>query len=573
MDQEVAQFVPRHAPVKITHLRLTNTGARQRHLSLFAYARLVMGVLPSDSGRFVTTEYDADANALMARNRLNNEFSTAVVFAAAVTPNGAAAQFTGDRTAFIGRNGSAAAPAALCDATALDQHTGAGLDPCATAQVTVEIAPGATIECAFLLGETTDDESARTLIERYRRRGALDHALTEVRAFWQHTLSAVQVHTPSLAIDVMVNGWLLYQGLSCRLWGRSAFYQSGGAFGFRDQLRDSAALIYTRPDLTRAQIVLHVAHQFVEGDVLHWWHPPTNRGIRTRFADDLVWLPYIVAFYVRTSGDWSVLDESAGFMTARALVPGEDEAYLHPAPSRETADVYAHCCRALDRSLTGGAHGLPLMGTGDWNDGMNRVGREGRGESVWMGFFLYRVLDEFIPICARRADNARVARYRAYQLGRRDRAATLLEMLGPVHHSRTADQVAIYQVEPYVVAADIYGISPHVGRGGWTWYTGSAGWMYRVALESVLGLRLEGGTLLRLAPCIPDHWTGFRLRYRATDGAPQYEIEVRNPTSNAAAVIAVTIDGKPGVIDGGAACIPVRTDGSTHQVCVTLGAE
>ncbi len=692
LDQEVVQFVPRHDPVKITRVRLTNTGGRIRHLSLFAYAHLVMGVLPSESGRYVVTECNGDA--LVARNQLNNEFSDAVVFTAAVAPNAAApARFTGDRTAFIGRNGSAVAPAALCADTTLEQRTGAGLDPCAAVQVTVEIAPGATLECAFLLGETTDDASARALIARYRQPGAIDHALEEVRSFWQHTLAAVQVHTPSSAIDLMANGWLLYQDLSCRLWGRSAFYQSGGAFGFRDQLQDSAALIYTRPDLTRAQIVLHAAHQFVEGDVLHWWHPPTSRGIRTRFCDDLVWLPYIVAFYVQTTGDWSVLDESAGFMSARALAPDEDEAYLFPTPSGETADVYAHCCRALDRSLTRGAHGLPLMGTGDWNDGMNRVGREGRGESVWMGFFLYRVLDEFIPICVRRADTARVARYHAYQdelavalndagwdgqwyrrayyddgtplgssdndecridalaqawaviskaapaaraaqamdaveqhlvstdagivrlltppfdrsphdpgyikgyvpgirenggqythaavwvvralaeLGRRDRAAMLLEMLGPIHHTRTAERVAVYQVEPYVVAADIYGVSPHVGRGGWTWYTGSAGWMYRVALESVLGLRLEGGTLLRIAPRIPDRWTGFTLRYRATDGATYYEIEVRNPTGNAATVVAVTIDGRSGVIDDGAACIPIASDRGAHQVCVTLGAE
>ena len=692
LEQEVVQFVPRHDPIKITCLRLTNTSTRTRHLSVFSYARLVLGVLPSESNRWVVTAVDADARALIARNRLNNEFSDAVVFTAAVTPDGTApAQFTADRCAFIGRNGSAAAPAAVCGAAALDGRTGAALDPCAAVQVTLQIAPGAMIECAFLLGETTDDASARSLIERYRRPGALEHALEEVRTFWRDTLSAVQVHTPSPAIDLMVNGWLLYQDLSCRLWGRSAFYQSGGAFGFRDQLQDSAALIYARPDLTRAQILLHAAHQFVEGDVLHWWHPPTSRGIRTRFADDLAWLPYIVAFYVHTTGDWSVLDEPAGFMTARTLAPGEDEAYLFPTPSGETADVYAHCCRALDRSLTRGAHGLPLMGTGDWNDGMNRVGREGRGESVWMGFFLYHILDEFIPICARRDDDARIARYRTYQeqlataldeagwdgqwyrrayyddgtplgsahsdecridalaqawaviskavpraraaqamdavehhlvstdagiirlltppfdrdshdpgyikgyvpgirenggqythaavwvvralaeLGRRERAAPLLEMLGPIHHSRSAEQVATYQVEPYVVAADIYGVPPHVGRGGWTWYTGSAGWMYRVALESVLGMRLVGGDSLRLQPRVPDDWPHFSIDLRLPDGQTRYVITVLNPTGKAAAVRGVTIDGQPGRIDDGAAEIVLLKDHGVHRVEVTLG--
>jgi cellobiose phosphorylase len=691
LQQEVMQFVPRRDPLKITRMRLTNMGGRPRRLSLFAYARLVLGVSPSDSSRFVVTDLDADSGALVARNRLNNEFSDAVVFAAAVTAAQTTPRVSGDRRAFIGRDGSTAAPAAMSEAL-LDNRTGAGLDPCAALQVTVEVAPGSTVECAFLLGEATDDRTARSLVAHYRGAGVIDSALEEVRAFWRALLSAVQVRTPSPAIDVMVNGWLLYQVLSCRLWARSAFYQSGGAFGFRDQLQDSTALIYARPDLTRAQILLHAAHQFVEGDVLHWWHPPTSRGIRTRFSDDLAWLPYIVAFYVQTTGDWSVLDESADFMTARALVPGEDEACLVPTPAGAPADIYTHCCRALDRALTCGAHGLPLMGTGDWNDGMNRVGREGRGESVWMGFFLYDIVEQFVPLCTRRNDDARVARYRAYQqqlatalndagwdgewyrrayyddgtplgaaqndecridalaqawavlskaaplaraaqamdaveaqlvspdagiirlltppfdrdphdpgyikgyvpgirenggqythaavwvvralaeLGRRDRAAALLEMLSPIHHTRTPDEVATYQVEPYVVAADIYGVSPHLGRGGWTWYTGSAGWMYRVALESVLGLRIDGGGTLRIAPRIPDHWVGFTLRYRAADGATLYEIEVRNPNHNAAVVVDVTVDGKPGVIDDGAACVPLQGDGRTHQVRITLGA-
>ncbi len=692
LEQDVVQFVPRHDPVKITRLRLTNTSDRVRQLSLVAYHRLVMGGLPSESGRFVVTEFDADSGAILARNHLNDEFSDAVVFAAALVPDGPQpVRYSGDRTAFIGRNGCAGAPAALLDSTELDGRTGAGLDPCAAVQVTVRVAPGRTVECAFLLGETTDDVAAHRLIGRYRRPAAIDNALQEVREFWRQTLSAVHVETPAPAVDLMVNGWLLYQTLSCRLWGRSAFYQSGGAFGFRDQLQDAAALVYTRPDLTRAQIVLHAGHQFVEGDVLHWWHPPASRGIRTRFSDDLLWLPYVTAFYVHTTGDWSVLDAPAGFVTARVLAPGEDEAYLLPTPSGESADVYGHCCRALDRSLTSGAHGLPLMGTGDWNDGMNRVGREGRGESVWVGFFLYRIIDEFVPICERRADHARVQRYRAYQaqlkaalndagwdgnwyrrayyddgtplgsaqndecridalvqtwavlskaappergaqaldaveqhlvskdagvirlltppfdddphdpgyikgyvpgirenggqythaaiwvvqalaqLGRRDRAAAYLEMLGPISHSRTTDQVATYQVEPYVVAADICGASPHVGRGGWTWYTGSAGWMYRVALESVLGLHLESGDTLRLKPCVPDTWPQFSVKLRLPDGRTRYEIAVRNPTGTATAVQAVTFNDQPGIVEDGTARIPWVQDGSVHRVCVTLG--
>jgi cyclic beta-1,2-glucan synthetase len=691
LEQEVWQFVPRHDPLKVTRLRLTNTSDHWRQVSIFAYYRLVLGVLPIDSGRFVVTEFDSESRALLARNRLNNEFGDAVVFVAAVTPEDTGPlHFTADRGAFIGRNGSPETPAAVCSASELDGKAGAGLDPCAALQIPLRVAPHSTVECAFLLGEAADEASVHTLLERYRAGGAISAALEEARDFWTRMLSAVEVETPSPAINLMLNGWLLYQTLSCRLWGRSAFYQSGGAFGFRDQLQDSAALIYARPDLTRAQILLHAGHQFVEGDVLHWWHAPADRGTRTRFSDDLLWLPYLTAFYVQTTGDWSVLDEAAGYVTARALRPGEDEAYLLAQPASETSDIYTHCCRALDRSLTRGAHGLPLMGTGDWNDGMNRVGREGRGESVWLGFFLYRILENFIPVCERRADHERLQCYRTYQvqlraalndagwdgqwyrrayyddgtplgsaqneecridvlaqawavlsqaapperaaqamdavehqllskeaglirlltppfdhdphdpgyiegyvpgirenggqythaavwavqalaeLGRRDRAAAYLEMLTPVSHSRTPEHVGVYQVEPYVVAADIYGVDPHMGRGGWTWYTGSAGWMYRVAIESVLGFRLEGGNTLRLQPCVPDTWPEFAITYRLPDNRTRYAIRLRNPTGNAATITAVTVDGKSGMVENGSARIPLVCDGCLHRVDVLL---
>ncbi|MBI3767959.1 MAG: glycosyl transferase [Deltaproteobacteria bacterium] len=693
LEHEVWTFVPqqRPDPVKITRIRLTNASDRPRRLSIFAYHRLVLGGVPGTSGRFVVTDLDAVSQALFARNRMNDEFADGVVFVAGVAPAGATAmRFTADRTAFLGRHGSPASPAAIACGGALDGTTGAALDPCAAVQMTVEIPARATVECAALLGEAGDAAQARTLVARYREPGAVERALAEARAFWDDLRAGIQIATPAPALDRMVNGWLPYQVLSCRLWGRSAFYQSGGAFGFRDQLQDSAAFTTTRPALTRAQILLHAAHQFVEGDVLHWWHPPLGRGIRTRFSDDLVWLPYVTAHYVRTTGDVGVLDEHVGFVTARPLLPGEDEAYLVPTRADEVADVYAHCCRALDRSLTSGAHGLPLMGTGDWNDGMNRVGREGRGESVWLAFFLYRVIDGFVPLCDRRGDGARAARYRAYQtrlraaletaawdgawyrrayyddgtplgsaandecridalaqawavlsnavpraraaqamdavlhllvdeehglirlltppfdhdphdpgyikgyvpgirenggqythaalwvvealaeLGRRDRAAALLTMLSPVSHGATPAQVATYQVEPYIVAADVYGTAPHIGRGGWTWYTGSASWMYRIAVESLLGVRLEGGDTLIVAPRIPDAWPGFTVRLRLPDGRGDYEIVVTNPTGLAAVVTAVAVDGAPGAIVAGAAHVVV--DGAAHRVDVVLGA-
>jgi len=691
LDQSVVLFVPRHDPLKIFRCRLTNDGTRCRRLSLFSYQRLVLGGTPADGSRFVTTRYDSEASALFAGNRQAGEFSDGVAFAAAVgQPR--ALYFTADRESFIGRNGNPEAPAALLARAPLDGRDGANLDPCAAFQLQIELEPGQTFECAFLLGETLSEDDCRSVIERYRQAGAIESALVEVQTFWRDFISGIQIETPSPAIDLMVNGWLAYQNLSCRVWGRSAFYQSGGAFGYRDQLQDASALIYLRPDLTRAQILLHAAHQFVEGDVLHWWHPePLERGLRTRFSDDLVWLPYVTAFYIRTTGDWGVLDESAPFLTARLLAEGEDEAYLTPDDSGESADIYEHCCRVLDRSLTQGAHGLPLMGTGDWNDGMNRVGREGRGESVWMGFFLYHVLEEFLPICEKRGDLARIEAYRAYrerlyqalndagwdgdwyrrayyddgtplgtkdgdecridalaqawavisgaapaeqanraldaveeqliserdglirlltppfmntphdpgyikgyvagvrenggqythaacwvvramaELGRNDRAARLLEMLSPVSHARTREQTDVYHVEPYVVAADIYGEPPHVGRGGWTWYTGSAGWMYRVALESVLGFQVKDGAFIELKPCIPTEWPEFAIHYRHPASATCYSIKVQNPNKTPGRVLSVDLDGQAVPVEQGAARIPLLSDGRHHDVVVTLG--
>ncbi|MGH7447734.1 MAG: GH36-type glycosyl hydrolase domain-containing protein, partial [Longimicrobiales bacterium] len=542
----------------------------------------------------IVTSRGASHAAIHALNRRDAEPS--VSFAAVPgLPDPDAVRVTGDRAAFLGAFGSLAAPAAVASEGPLDGRVGEGMDPCAAFQAPFTLHAGGTISLAFLIGNAADEQGASALAAKYDNAGAIERALAEVRTFWHDMVGGVQVRTPSPAIDLMVNGWLAYQTLSCRMWGRSAFYQSGGAFGFRDQLQDAAALIYLAPQLARDQILLHAAHQFREGDVLHWWHPPEGTGIRTRFADDLLWLPYITAFYLRTTGDDALLDDRVRFITAPALDPGEDERMVVPEDSGEAGSVHEHCCRAIDRSLTRGAHGLPLIGAGDWNDGMNRVGREGRGESVWLGFFLYTILSDYIPVCDRRGDSDRAARYRAYrdelavaledagwdgawyrrayyddgspigsaqsdecridaiaqawavlsgvappdraaqaldaleehlvseedglirlltppfdrtphdpgyirgylpgvrenggqythgalwavralaEAGRVERAASLLEMLSPVSHTRTPQEVAVYQAEPYVIAADVYGEPPHVGRGGWTWYTGSSG--------------------------------------------------------------------------------------------------
>jgi N,N'-diacetylchitobiose phosphorylase len=692
LDQETTLFVPRHDPLRILRLRLTNRSGAPRRLSVFSYQRLVLGTLP-DSPSPVVTTFDAGRQLLRAVNPEAGEFAGGIVFACAVLDGTRLedSTFTCDRAAFLGVHGDLSDPAALRAGTRLDGACGEGLESCFAQQLRLTLAPGQTAECVFLLGECPDESELERLVARYRAPGAVQTAFEEVRTYWSGLLGALRVETPAPAIDLMLNGWLLYQNLACRIRARSAFYQSGGAYGFRDQLQDAAALATVRPDLTRAQLLLHAAHQFAEGDVLHWWHPaPMERGLRTRFSDDLLWLPYLTAHYIEVTGDAAILDEEAPFLRARLLEPGEDETYLQPEESGESADLYEHCCRALDRSLTRGAHGLPLMGTGDWNDGMNRVGREGKGESVWLGFFLYRILGDFLPLCERRGDRGRIARYydyrsrlaedlqsggwdgawyrRAYyddgaplgsagdpecridalaqswavlsgaapptraaqamdaveaqlvsehdgivrlltpafvatphdpgyikgyvagvrenggqythaacwvvmalaELGRNERAARVLEMLSPVTHAATPERVARYRLEPYVVAADVYGEPPHVGRGGWSWYTGSAGWLFRAALESVLGLRVTQGRTLLIRPCIPAAWPGFRIRYRLPDGVTQCDIAVENP-SGGRQVIAARLDGVDTPIVGGAARVSLPAGGGDYRVELRLG--
>jgi cyclic beta-1,2-glucan synthetase len=692
LEQEVLLFVPPRDPLRVARIRLRNRSDRPRRLSVFAYARLVIGVLPEASGRFVVTEIDARADAIFARNRMEGDSPGGVVFSAAIPPSDSCpVHFSCDRAAFIGRDGRVSRPAAIGNPGALDGACGAGLSPCAAQQVVVVAPPKGEIEISFLLGEGADVEEARELIARYRRPEAIAGAREAALEFWRGGLSGLQIETPDPELDLLVNGWLPYQVLACRIWARTAFYQSGGAFGFRDQIQDAAALVYLWPERTRAQILLHAAHQFVEGDVLHWWHPPLGLGIRTRFADDLLWLPYITAFYIETTGDRRVLDEQVRFLSAPPLPDGADEALVLAEDPQAPADLYEHCCRAVERSLATGEHGLPLFGTGDWNDGMNRVGREGRGESVWMGFFLHDVLEKFIPVCRIRGDSDRAASYRSAQerlrialneagwdgewyrrgyydsgdplgssqsdecridalaqawavlsgvapadrarkaidaverflvseevgiirlltpafektandpgyikgyvpgvrenggqythaalwvvravaeLSRNNRAAALLRMIHPIHHTRTREQVATYQLEPYVVAADVYGEPPHLGRGGWSWYTGSAGWMYRVAVESILGFHLVDGRTVAIAPCIPDDWPVFRISYRLPGDATRYDIEVRNPQTSAGDPIAARIDGAPGVVAEGAVRFPLERDGAIHRVEIILG--
>lgn len=680
ITQELLQFVPLDASVKISLLRLRNRTERRRKISVTAYHELVLGFDRARSAPFVITELDTKTGALFARNPYNNEFASRLAF---VATSGRERTVTGDRTEFIGRNGTHTMPAAL-RRSHLSDRVGAGFDPCAAIQTSIELAPGEAKEVIILLGETENAEQARTLINSYLRVGQVNQAFEQVVRHWDDLLNRVEVRTPDGAMDMILNRWLLYQTLVCRIWSRSAFYQSGGAYGFRDQLQDVMALIYTRPDITRAQILRAAAHQYKEGDVQHWWHPPTGRGVRTRFSDDLLWLPFVTNFYLQVTNDRAILDEQISFLESPLLKEGEDETYLQPEISRESASLFEHCIRALDRSLAVGEHGLPLMGSGDWNDGMNRVGREGKGESVWVGWFLYKTLREFAPFCDERGEMARAARYREHmdklkialeehawdgdwyrrayfddgtplgsaineecridsivqswgvisgaadpqravramasveeylirrgdglvilfsppfdhspldpgyikgyvpgvrenggqythaaiwtliayaELKDGDRAGELFALLNPINHASTRAGLHKYKVEPYVAAGDVYAVWPHTGRGGWTWYTGSAGWMYRAGLESILGFQIEADRLL-INPCIPRVWRGYEINYR--HGSTLYQIRIENPHNVSHGIVSLELDG----VAQRTAEVVLQNDERQHNIRIVLG--
>ncbi len=665
--------------VKCAVLRITNRGAAPRHLTLTAYAEWTLGVSREQTQHQVVTSFEPGSRSILARNSFDPRYAEWIGFHTISEP---VTSHTGDRREFLGRNGTLAAPAALVTGGDLSGATGAGLDPCAALQCEFTLAPGEVRDIVVLLGAMPGLAEARQAIENFGDPVRATAAIGAGTDAWDTRLSQITVQTPEPLFDAIQNRWALYQTLACRMWARSGLYQSSGAYGFRDQLQDSMALVYAEPGLARDHILRAAARQFIEGDVQHWWHPESGRGTRTRFSDDLVWLPYVVDHYVRVTGDRSVLEEMVPFLTMRALRPDEEEIHDLPEVAAERATVHEHCVRALRRAATEGVHGLPLIGGGDWNDGMNRVGIEGRGESVWLAWFLittlrsyalqaeargdqvvadecrakadkYRVaveahgwdgewyrrayFDDGTPLGSRASDECRIdsiaqswsvisgagdpsrqaqamaavehhlvrtearviqlldppfnrmqqdpgyikgylpgvrengAQYTHASLwvvlatalrGHGDRAFELFQMLNPFTHSRTRDAVDVYKVEPYVVAADVYTAKGRIGRGGWTWYTGSASWLYRVGLENILGLKKRGDSLT-FEPAVPAGWPEFSVVYR--HGRSTYSIVVRNPARVKSGTAEVVLDGRR--MDG--ATIPLVDDGEHHAVVVT----
>ena len=668
------------APVKFMALELRNQSTRARRLSVTGVVDWVLGGQVETSRQHVTTSVDEAFGALLAVNPYNADFGGRTAFFDAEA-DAATISFTGDRASFLGAHGSTAQPAAMRQSR-LDGVVGAALDPCAAIRVPFGLAAGESRTIVFRLGAGTTADEAHALVARCRGPQAAADSLDAVRQHWQRTLGVLQVSTPDKALNLLANGWLVYQVLACRVWARTAFYQSSGAFGFRDQLQDVMALVHAAPAQVRAHLLLAASRQFPEGDVQHWWHPPSGRGIRTRVSDDYLWLPLVACHYVQVTGDAAVLDEPVHFLQGRLLKDGEESNYDLATATPETATLYEHCRRAIVNGLRFGAHGLPLMGTGDWNDGMNRVGVKGQGESVWLAFFLSFVMTRFVEVAAARGDQAFVDRcaseaarlrdaidthawdgdwYRrgwfddgsplgasanaecridsiaqswavlsgtgnaqraraamnsldthlvsredrlikllappfdqsdlspgyiqGYVQGVREnggqythaavwaamafaaqgdakRAWALFDILDPIRHALAPQDVGTYKTEPYVVASDIYSTPGHVGRGGWSWYTGAAGWLYRCITESLLGISVKGDTLT-IAPCVPEEWASFDAIL--LHGATRYEMRVVLVASGDVS-IGVSLDGKALP----SSRVTLVDDGATHRVGVCV---
>jgi cyclic beta-1,2-glucan synthetase len=682
IGQELTVFVPvgEHGsgdPVKICRLRLRNDSSRKRRLSVTWFAEWTLGSSREDQQTHIQCSRDSQSGALLARQYWTGPSRGYIAFAAA---SPAPSSWTMDRGQFLGRDGSRSNPQAL-GRLRLDNRAGVASDPCAAQQVSIVLERGQQTEVVFLLGQAESIEDVRAIIKRCQTPEDVQNTFAATCHWWDTTLGALQVKTPVLSVDVLLNRWLLYQSLSCRFWGRSALYQSGGAFGFRDQLQDCMAYVYAAPEITRKHILTAAARQFHEGDVQHWWHTETGVGVRTLCSDDLLWLPFTVAQYVKVTHDTGILDEQLPFLEGPPLAPGEHEKMFTPAVSEDTAPLWEHCQRAIEHGWRLGPHDLPLMGNGDWNDGMNLVGVEGKGESVWLGWFLFAVLESFSQLMEQHGETSLVSKWRqqaaalknametsgwdgdwylraffdngsplgshvnteakidslpqswavisgaaepsrarramdsadanlvrerdkmvllftppfdhsepnpgyvmGYPPGLREnggqythgslwmamawarlqegsKAVRLLQLMNPIELNRKPEDVLRYRAEPYVVAADVSSAPGRVGQSGWTWYTGSASWMYRIWIEEVLGLRVQGDRLT-IEPAIPDDWPGFELTWR--HGTTTFEIKVVR--DDRAATTYLELNGQP--VDSG--YIPLEDTGETHRVTLRL---
>jgi len=408
LEQRLRVFVPVDSPVKIVRLRLRNTSGRIRRITSTYYAEWVLGRSRRATQPFIATEYDSDQHALLARCSWNADFADRTAFLVSDrTPHGV----TADRSEFIGRDGGLERPAGLGRFGLSDRVETSG-DPCAALQIHLDIAPDEEAEVLFALGQGCDRSRACELAQYWSNAERVDRAWLKLREHWNHLLDGIRIETPDPAFDLMINRWLLYQSLSSRILARSGFYQSSGALGFRDQLQDRLAFTHVDPEGVRDHIIACAARQFREGDVLHWWHPPGNRGVRTRSSDDLLWLPFVTAEYVRVTGDRAVLDVEIPFLEAPPLGEKERDRYALFDTSREIGSLFEHCERALERGVTSGAHGLPLIGDGDWNDGMNRIGDCGVGESIWLAWFAISTMSDFAKLCEDRSDKGRATSWR-----------------------------------------------------------------------------------------------------------------------------------------------------------------
>jgi cyclic beta-1,2-glucan synthetase len=655
ISQSLLQFAPVSGAVKISIIKLENETNEERNLCLTYYLRPVLGVSPSDTALHLISSI-TEKGTLLIENPYNTEFPARLCF---IDSSIEERTVTGDRREFFGMS-KANSPDCLFRKN-LSGNLGAGLDPCAAMQINIKIEAKGNKEIVFLMGMTKDIETMNQYIERFNNVESAKEELNNVKKFWQDKLQVVQVETPDSGMNIMLNGWLQYQVISCRLWGRSGFYQAGGAFGFRDQLQDSLSIATIWPEIARSQIIKHARHQFVEGDVLHWWHEPAGKGTRTKISDDFLWLPYVTSEYIKITGDFDILNTNISFIEDELLKVYEDERYCQPRVSSESSSLYDHCIRSLENGLKFGEHGIPLMRCGDWNDGMNTVGNQEKGESVWLGWFLSATLDKFAPICINKGDEDKANKYleiskdiaaniekdcwdgnwykRAFfdngevlgsfknkeckidsiaqtwsvisesgdmdrakkamkslennlvmwdegliklltppfnggdlepgyikgyvqgvrenggqythaaawtiiafaMLGNGDKAFDLFNLINPISHTRTNRECSIYKAEPYVIAADVYAEYPHVGRGGWTWYTGAAGWFYRAGLENILGFN-KTGDVLNIKPCIPKTWPGFTINYKYM--GTTYKIIVTNPKGLNKGVLSIKLDGE-----------------------------